>query len=228
MSTDGRYANADKRIIKGAYVIELFAQAYDLLNKGLFHSKLPTIEFSLALNRKDILHFAPPNVFEIGTGLITARPVEIVDDLLHNMVHVYNNGGDVTSNQYHNSYFCEKALAVGLIVVCHKTRGWGVTHTDPDAQAEKIRYPKAKDFQRRLAVYDQIKLPVESLAEFQRELQDSLGNRPAKQFQFKYVCQCDPPHIVRVGTKPNGPRSFFAKCLRCDTNFVLDESRPAP
>ena len=231
MFTDGRFANAEQKINKGSFVIDLFTKAYDLLNKSIFKSKLPAIEFNPILTRKDILHFAPPDVFEIGTGFITARPVEIIDDLLHNMVHVHNymNGKqDVTSNQYHNLTFCEKALDVGLIVICHKTRGWGITHTDPDFQADKVRTPKDDVTQKRLAVYDEIKFPVEDLAEYQRELQNSLGNRSSKQFQFKYVCRCDPPHIVRVGTRPEGSRSFLAKCLRCHTNFVLDESRPAP
>lgn len=212
-------------------MIDLFTKAYDLLNQGLFNSKLPTVGFTSTLTRKDILHFAPPDVFEIGTGFITARPVEIIDDLLHNMVHVYNhvNGEqDVTTNQYHNLAFCDKALGVGLIVTCHKTRGWGITHTDPDAKTDKIRTPKDDVNQKRNAVYDEIKFPVEDLAKYQRKLQDSLEDKPNKQFQFKYVCKCEPPHIVRVGTRPEGPRSFEAKCLRCDTNFALDESRPAP
>jgi hypothetical protein len=212
-------------------VIDLFTKAYESLNKGLFDSKLPTtIEFSPTLNRKDIFHFGPPDVFEIGTGFITARPVEIIDDLLHNMVHVYNHvqdTPDVTQNQYHNLAFCEKALDVGLIVVCHKTRGWGVTHTDPDALTDKIRHPKETATTKRSEVYDQIKLPDESLAEFQRELQEKLGDKPAKQFQFKYVCKCDPPFIVRVGKRPDGDRPFDARCGYCDTIFVLDESRPS-
>lgn len=212
-------------------MIDLFTEAYEQLNQGLFNSKLSTIEFTPTLTRKDILHFAPPDVFEIGAGFITARPVEIIDDLLHNMVHVYNHmkgEQDVTTNQYHNLEFCEKALDVGLIVTCHKTRGWGITHTDPDAEANKVRTPKEDVNQKRLAVYEEIKFPVEDLAKYQRELQDDLEDKPSKQFQFKYVCGCDPPMIVRVGTRPDGPRSLLSKCLRCDTDFVLDESRPAP
>ncbi len=231
MPTDGRFANAEKRTNAGVYVIDIFAKVYELLNQGLFHSKLPAPQFSPTLTRKDIFRLAVcPYVFEIGTGIVTARPVEIIDDLLHNMVHVFNHMGDeqdVTANQYHNLVFCEKALDVGLIVNCHKTRGWGVTHTDPDAQAERVRVPKEAANQKRLGVYDKIELPVEDLAKYQRELQDRL-DKPIKQFQFKYVCKCKPPMIVRVGTRPDGSRPYNATCNDCNTNFVLDESRPAP
>lgn len=212
-------------------VIEIFSKAYQLLNQDLFHSKLPTVEFSISLSRKDIFQFSSPNLFEIGTGLITARPVEIIDDLLHNMVHVYNHTHDkqdVTQNQYHNLDFCEKALEVGLIVVCHKTRGWGVTHTDPDVDIEKIRHPNKESASKRSLTYGKIELPVDGLAEFQSELQERLGDKPIKQFQFKYICQCEPPFIVRVGTRPDGDRCLLAECKHCNTNFVLDESRPAP
>jgi len=212
-------------------VIEIFSKAYQLLNQDLFHSKLPTVEFSISLSRKDIFQFSSPNLFEIGTGLITARPVEIIDDLLHNMVHVYNHTHDkqdVTQNQYHNLDFCEKALEVGLIVVCHKTRGWGVTHTDPDVDIEKIRHPNKESASKRSLTYGKIELPVDGLAEFQSELQERLGDKPIKQFQFKYICQCEPPFIVRVGTRPDGDRCLLAECKHCNTKFVLDESRPAP
>ena len=212
-------------------MIEIFSKAYQLLNQDLFHSKLPTVEFSISLSRKDIFQFSSPNLFEIGTGLITARPVEIIDDLLHNMVHVYNHTHDkqdVTQNQYHNLDFCEKALEVGLIVVCHKTRGWGVTHTDPDVDIEKIRHPNKESASKRSLTYGKIELPVDGLAEFQSELQERLGDKPIKQFQFKYICQCEPPFIVRVGTRPDGDRCLLAECKHCNTKFVLDESRPAP
>lgn len=212
-------------------MIETFSKAYKLLNQDLFQSKLPTVDFSISLSRKDIFQFSSPNVFEIGTGLITARPVDIIDDLLHNMVHVYNHiqdTQDVTQNQYHNLAFCDKALEVGLIVTCHKTRGWGVTHTDPDVEEEKIRHPEKKASSRRSLSYSKIELPVEGLAEFQSQLQERLGCKPIKQFQFKYICRCDPPFIVRVGTRPDGDRCLLAECKRCNTNFVLDESRPAP
>jgi hypothetical protein len=66
-------------------------------------------------------------------------------------------------------------------------------------------------------------LNEKTLATFQTQIQMELARRPNKQFQFRYVCGCDPPMIVRVGRKPDGPKPLEAKCLYCNAKFVLDE-----
>ena len=214
-------------------MIEVLDNAYQLLNEGLFDNQLPAPNITPTLERKDVLHFsAEEGTLQIGTKFVSARPVEIVDELLHCMVHIYNhqqNIGDVTANQYHRIEFRTGALAVGLIVVCHKTRGWGITHSEPDAvdDKEKVRHPESEVADLRTALYKRLEVSPAEVADYQRELQELLDQKgPTKQFQFKYVCRCKSPIIVRVGRRPDGDKPFLATCGYCNTKFVLDESRP--
>jgi hypothetical protein len=119
-------------------------------------------------------------------------------------------------------------LAVGLIVVCHKTRGWGITFSDPDAAdgAEKVLHPKPQAADRRAHLYAKVDISPQAVADYQQELREVLDQKPTKQFQFKYVCRCKSPIIVRVGRRPDGTKPFDATCAYCNTKFVLDESRP--
>ena len=212
-------------------MISTLSEAYQILNGGLFDSDLPEPQFSPTLERKDILHFCDEEgTLQIGIRFITATPVEILDDLLHCMVHVSNHQqgiSDVTTNQYHRIVFRSKALESGLVVLCHKTRGWGITCSEYDGAESKVQHPQPEKAQLRSDCYKKIDLQLPQVASFQRELQEMLDRKPSKQFQFKYVCQCDPPVIVRVGRRPDGDTPFQATCGYCDANFALDDSRTA-
>lgn len=212
-------------------MIQVLSQAYDILNEGLFDNQLPAPQVKAVLERRDVLHFDRENgEIQIGTKFIAAHPIEIIDYLLHCMVHILNHQrgiDDVSSNQYHRMEFRVEALAVGLIVVCHNTRGWGVTHSDLEAVPPdvKVLHPKVEDSEKRSKLYKQINLDPAQVAAYQRELQETLDQKPSKQFQFKYVCSCHPPIIVRVGRRPEGSKPLDATCGYCNAKFVLDESR---
>lgn len=208
-------------------------KAYQCLNKGLFNGSLPTVKFLSNIQRKQIFFFRSATassddvVIEYGSGLATASHAEILDDLLHVMVHIQNwstGVTDVTQNQYHRIEFCKRALEVGLIVACHPTRGWGLTFSEEDKiEGDKVRRPTKEAGKLRERLYKESGLEQSTLDTFKRNLQKELARRPNKQFQFRYVCQCNPPMIVRVGRKPDGPRPFKAKCMYCNTKFALDD-----
>jgi len=210
---------------KGVCVIKHLRMAYAKLNKGLFNSRLPAVRFSPNYSRKQVFFFISPSIIEIGAGFSSATKVDVLDELLHVMVHISNHCDkidDVTRNQYHKIGFCNAALAVGLVVTCHSTRGWGETSSSC-VSAEKLRKPETKAVSRRKTVYRQIVIPDNDLARHQRKIEKDLASKPTKQFQYKYVCDCDPPYIVRVGKKPDGPKPFKAACGYCDAKFVLDD-----
>lgn len=208
-------------------MLKLLRKVYKQLNNGLFGNELPAVEFVPNIQRKQVFHFRPPSVIEMGAKCADTDREEFLDDLLHAMVHVSNWSNDVTDvtrNQYHKIEFCNAALGVGLYVMCHPTRGWGLTcSSETKALGDKVRVPQ-RQYQRKLQqVYRSVKWDDAAFSQFQKEMQNEIEKRPQKQFQFKYVCSCDPPFIVRVGRRPDGECPFQAKCLRCDSNFVLDE-----
>lgn len=202
-------------------------KAYRQFNKGLFDNSLPSVKFVFNRHRKQAFHFRSPDVIDIGVGCLGLTRSGFLDGLLHVMVHIQNwEKGlvDVTRNQYHRLEFCNAALDVGLIVSCHSTHGWGVTTTSKSVlSTDKLRRPKRSVIRRRCEVYRAIEISTMDVDKFQEEMEMDLASHPAKQFQFKYVCECDV--IVRVGRKPDGPKPFQAKCLYCNTKFVLDCGR---
>ena len=201
-------------------------KAYSTLNKYFFQNKLKPVKFILNPPERYILHLRLPDILEIGVGLVAASPVEILDDLLHVMIHLDNHRlqiEDFTHNQYHRKEFCEKALRFGLIVVWHKTRGWGITSSDPNhllvKGAEKIRHPSKASVDCLVQCYQEIKLTSSKLKSFREQLRSH--GKPQKIFQLKYVCACEPPVIIRSGRRPDGPNPLDASCNICKTNFTV-------
>lgn len=206
-------------------MIKHLRMAYAKLNNGLFDSRLPAVKFLPNYSRKQVFFFRSSSVIEIGSGFSSATKIEILDELLHAMVHVANfRDGieDVTRNQYHKIEFCRVALAVGLNVICHSTRGWGST-SSRCRKAEKVRRPEKQAAVKRKVVFEQIELPTRELSKHQKRILRELASKPTKQFQYKYVCYCDPPFILRVGKKPDGPKPLKARCGYCNAKFALDD-----
>lgn len=215
------------------HIANFLERTYTDLNLFLFDGKLPnTVFFKNDLTHKWIFRFYPSSkmIISVGSGFIKAEPIEILDDLLHNMVHIANwqkGITDHTDNQYHNLSFVNEALESGLFVVWHKTRGWGVTTSDVSSliyqQAEKKKKPPQGAIEKRTRAYKKTVFFqddfIESLKAYQEQIK--LERKPNKQYQFKYVCQCDPPTIIRCGRNPTGDHPLRAKCLNCDAKFVL-------
>ena len=106
-------------------------RCFNHLSEGLFDSRLRTPTFTIQPEKKVILRFMPESYhILVGSEFATASVEGICESLLHEMVHIWNlykKVVDCTSNQYHNRKFLDAALHVGLYVLRHKTKGWGVT-----------------------------------------------------------------------------------------------------
>lgn len=199
--------------------------AYKALNKCLFDDKLPPVDFVPNFAEKYLFQLRHLQVIEVGHGVSAAKQPKVFDELLHVMVHQFNlQGGiaDFTNNQYHKREFCEKALDVGLMVIWHRTRGWGVTTSNSDdvPKNAKVRYPSAKDSARRQKCYETIQWPAAKFQQFQKECR--CPEKCKKVFLIKYVCKCDPPVIIRSGRRPDSPNALDVTCNICNTKFVVD------
>ena len=200
-------------------------KAFFTFNKYFFQNKLKSVKFILSPSEKYVLHLRLTDVIEIGSGFADVTPREILDELLHIMVHLDNQRlqiDDFTHNQYHRKEFGEKALQLGMIVVWHKTRGWGLTFSDQNSavvkSATKIRWPTKASSECLEQCYKSIKLTKSSVDKIRKEL--VTHEKPPKIFQLKYVCSCDPPVIIRSGRRPDGPNPLDVSCNICGAKFV--------
>lgn len=213
--------------------MNVFRDTYSELNKQLFSGRLPEPEFRYATNRKGIFSFVRPNVIQIGGEVCQATPVEALDELVHVMVHILNHLDGVvdhTQNQYHNANFRDTALAMGLVVGCHKSRGWGVTSSDEQRiDCMKLATPCDAARQRLAKAYKTVRDVANfSDASFEAVRGDAIRlveSKPAKkQFLLRYTCKCPPPHnSIRSGRRPDGSNPLHAKCLTCGAKFCLSD-----
>lgn len=194
-------------------------RAFSVLNKCYFQDRIQQVQFILNSAYKGIFHPRFPRTIEIGSGLLNAQPVEVLDDLLHVMIHLENNQFgvvDFTDNQYHRREFSDKALDFGLMLVWHKTRGWGITTSNTSKVSGKVRYPDPQKNKRLLECY--AKIAEVKLDGLKNELSKCCKSH--KVFQLKYVCGCKPPVIIRSGRRPDGPNPLNVVCEICKTKFV--------
>jgi len=202
-------------------------QAFAKFNKAFFGQALKPVNFIINPSEKYGLHLRLPDVIEIGSGISSISDQEILDELLHAMVHLDNRRLgiiDFTNNQYHRKEFSEKAVSVGLVVLWHKTRGWSITHSNHKKRSSKSRRPSSEAAKKLQKVYEEI-LPFSNEFDLLRQRMElNLDQKPSKIFQIKYICSCDPPFIIRCGRRPNGPNPLDAKCNVCGTKFVIAEA----
>ena len=211
-------------------------RAFDWLNATLFGGGLvqPVIRINYRKHPRIRFygrgHESGPFDLVIGSGVRSGEVGDFLEDLIHEMVHVRNqlellpDQTDCTSNQYHNLFFRDGALAAGLYVSRHKTRGWGITSFLPIAD-EEVRPDPERVKLRERAVID-LGFSEEIYREVQKQVNEQFRatDRNRKQFQYKYICRCPPPHnSVRCGRRPDGPRPLQAICLRCLERYTLEE-----
>lgn len=204
-------------------------RAFNTLNEDLFDGCLSRINFKTSLGRKCIFHFIAPETIEIGTSILDANKKDIFEDLVHVMVHMYNfqkGISDHTLNQYHNRHFVERALSVGLIVVHHKARGWGITVFDTNQidASSPVRFPEPDASDHLAKCCQKISWSDLEFENFKSAMTKSVRSKPQKEYLLKYVCgKCDPPVIIRSGRRPDGQKPIDITCNHCGANFVLDE-----
>ncbi len=199
-----------------------------MLNKSLFNGELPAVRFEIDTTIKSVFHYRDP-FLRLGAGFPKASVQEILDNLLHDMIHVLNKSKgieDFTQNQYHNKHFCDAALDKGLYVRHHTARGWSLTSSTLTKGKSKIRVPSGD------AIFDlknafilvRREITTEMISEIRREVQVAIDEKPRKQFQLKYVCRCKPPVIIRSGRRPDSQKPLNVLCKDCGTKFVIADA----
>lgn len=206
--------------------------AFDNLNLMLFEGKLNKVKFAFRVKKKCCIKYDCDNqIFYLGSEITDCDINDIPNLLLHEMIHAYNHQNiikDVTANQYHNKHFLATALEVGLIVLKHRTQGWGITLDYPPRNVindSNIKTPDPQVLKKRIAAYNTIKFS-ESNFELARNYifeQIRSQNQPTKLFQLKYKCKCPEPHnSIRSGRRPDGNNPLTIRCLDCQSIFVCE------
>lgn len=132
-------------------------------------------------------------------------PAEIVETLLHEMVHYYNKVNDIKdcSGNVHNKKFKSSAEKVGLVVEKGKGVGYGYT-----SMSEALN-----------TYVDEVIKPNEAAFEYFRSVPvkpsgGSGGGR--KKSTFKYTCP-------DCGAEVKGKRDMTIKCGICDVVMKMED-----
>lgn len=127
-------------------------------------------------------------------------PAEVLDTLLHEMVHQWNHERGVRdtdkTGRRHNLRFKRAAEAHGLIAERDRQVGWGRTHLQP-ATLERIH----REFRPDVTKFNAYRPDLGAIEKAPTRLK-------------LWVCACDPVFRVRVARS-----DFDATCNRCRTPF---------
>lgn len=189
---------------------------FDLLNKTLFNNALEVPVILIQSKRKRILGTCTVNriwvnkideddkkYYEISLSAENLnRPVdEIVETLLHEMVHLHCSLNDIndTSNNhvYHNKRYKAEAEAHGLDVECATTIGWSVTTLNATT-LELIKTFKIN----------------EGLFNYYRNTPQKSAPT-SKSIRYKYTCTCGVSFTIS--------KELFIRCELCHDEFKRKE-----
>jgi hypothetical protein len=205
-----------------------FETIYAFFNGRFFDGRLAKVAFEIKPKRLDIFEFRSPSTIEIGRGILEAEPRQILDQLLHCMVHVSNfqqGRDDRTGNQYHKGAFKMGALAIGLTVVRQPNRGWSKTFTgvlEHDSPME-VCEPSDEVRLRLEEAYNHVRFTKKDVRQFRSQMQ-SHGEKPKRKYLLKYCCRCPVPgNTIRSGRRPDGGRPLDITCNLCRFPFVICE-----
>ena len=218
---------------KAAILTEL-ERVYELLNEKLFEGSLKPANIVIGRGADYPKRKVTLRYFNDSKNLVVGADFHSLDygdlplALLHEMIHIKNDQAEVvdcTTNHYHNKAFLIAALAVGLVVIKHKTQGWALTTTMyPRNVVEKkfISKPTKETSIRLAEVFALIKFDKTIFKQARSEIrQRSKEDKPSKTYFLKYVCNCPPPHnSIRSGRRPDGPNALNIQCQDCHSTFV--------
>ena len=139
----------------------------------------------------------------------TRTPADVVETLLHEMVHYYNKVNDVKdcSGNVHNKKFKSSAEKVGLVVEKGKGVGYGYT-----SMSEALS-----------AYVDEVVKPNEAAFEYFRSVPVKLSGGSGggrKKSTFKYTCP-------DCGAEVKGKRDMVIKCGLCDVEMKMEDEESA-
>lgn len=210
-------------------ICSLLHEAFNVLNQHLFKNELQTVGILFQPKKKiGIKYILDQKLIIVGSDFVNMGESAILGELLHEMVHIYNDQKgiiDVTTNQYHTTkYFLKGALSVGLVVCKHKTQGWSITspiYPRNVTKKEFIHLPPPEILSLRKRVFASIELNKAVIKKTQSEIKMLLKDeKPTKTFFLKYVCNCPAPHnSIRSGRRPDGNNALNIVCQNCNSKF---------
>lgn len=139
----------------------------------------------------------------------TRTPADVVETLLHEMVHYYNKANDIKdcSGNVHNKKFKSSAEKVGLVVEKGKGVGYGYT-----SMSEALS-----------AYVDEVVKPNEAAFEYFRSVPVKMSGGSGggrKKSTFKYTCP-------DCGAEVKGKRDMVIKCGLCDVVMKMEDEDSA-
>lgn len=204
-------------------------RVYCCFNKTLFGNTLPKkLEFLWDSSDKQCLRYlGKQNVLRIGLGINSITAKGFLDELLHQMVHIYNRQckiRDCNSQCYHNKNFVNKALSLGLYVSKHPSKGFAITTSCLHDKLIEPKYPSKESIVKLSGVYTLLKFDEDLFNEIRNNmlLEDRLSRQG--KYLLKYVCKCPSPHnTIRSGRRPYGKSPLNITCNICNSKFICDE-----
>lgn len=205
-------------------IVSELERIFRYYNEGLFDGSLRIPTHVIQHDKKVVFRFVASSYY-IVVGSCFGTAGDVLDPYLHEMVHIYNfsrKSPDITSNQYHNSFFSDIALYVGLHVIRHKTQGWSITSFKKPTNGE-YESPEAEAIKRRDAVLKGMVLDTDLIDRARKEMRQTVESKKPKPCFLKYTCSCPPPHnSIRSGRRPDGQHAPNITCNRCKTVFICD------
>ena len=160
------------------------------LNDMLFDGRLPMPDFEAHHIHRVVFQLLRPTVIGVGQNFCLANRFDVVDHLLHQMIHMRNvmehGVKEWQSPMCHREFFMEPALARGLNLILHATKGWVISTSrvvtpchaptcDGDCKGKPtencpVRVASEEAIRMRQDVYRSIPLTYESLLKMQELL----------------------------------------------------------
>ena len=198
---------------------ELF-RVFDILNEYYFQKKLqaPMITIQRALSKNNLGYFTlaqiwrakenirPRHEINISAEHLKDKAPEVVETLLHEMVHYSNRSSGVIdcNGNIHNLKFKQLAESVDLKVEKSKKYGYGFTSC-----SEKLL----------TFINDTIKPSADAFSYFRQADEEKGGGGTAKpKSTFTFKC----PHCNAVAKAKNDVKIVCGACL-CDFEIIDDD-----
>lgn len=212
-------------------LIDLFPElqrVYSFFNKRFFNSELPKhLEFLWDSGEKQPLRYVPNHgVLKLGAGISGLSAREFLDELLHQMVHIFHNVNglkDCSHQLYHNKHFLNKALSIGLYVSKHSSKGHAITCSQLKDGLVETRYPTKELIATLNKTYKEVGFDEEIFTEIKGRILGDSKRRQGK-YLLKYTCKCPSPHnTIRSGRRPTGKSPLDISCNVCGQKFLCEE-----
>lgn len=206
------------------------SKLFNSFNLSLFYGCLEEPSYIVQPEKKWVFKFnSGNNTLSIGGKFVGCEKTQILENFLHEMVHINNHFykvEDCGSSDYHNKTFLKSALEIGLHVGVSENKGWNLISISSSdwKHPDNFRKPTDESFKNLEKVISELDCNFEIIQEGADEIERILTtSAPSKVYFRKYVCNCSPPHnSIRSGRSPDGINALKVLCLNCNSIFTCE------